>query len=299
MAALPESKRERMSELINPLIRKRNGCCGRNGFTLIELLVVIAIIAILAAILLPALSAAKIRALETSDLNNMRQLVLGWMMYAGDNQDQLISNDRYNMGSPPPASSPYWCPGDVTVPSQGVSTAYLKSGALYPYLKSTEVYHSPGDRNKLLFAGKMQSRVRSYSLSLFMNGNADEVIAQGSPNYLRNVRLADVLHASQAMVFVEEGITMDDGQFGFSPRLPGDSGFSGWNWVNAPAFYYGPTTPFSFADGHAELHKWIDGGALMSLYAHVTYKNSLNLPDPSTDHTDITWVKTHITARHP
>ena len=60
---------------------------GKSLFTLIELLVVIAIIAILAAMLLPALSAARERARQSNCTANLKQIALGFQMYAGDNQD--------------------------------------------------------------------------------------------------------------------------------------------------------------------------------------------------------------------
>ncbi|MBU6401328.1 MAG: prepilin-type N-terminal cleavage/methylation domain-containing protein [Verrucomicrobia bacterium] len=261
------------------------------AFTFLELLVVIAVIGILAALLLPALAGAKVQAQATQCLNNNRQLMMAWTLYAGDNREQLVMNldSIDNLGVPVD-----WVAGTMARQTDATNAALLvdpTKSLLAPYAKVAAIYKCPGDHSR---------NVRSVSMNCRMNpvrplGPPSWVGGYGT-NYATFYKLTDIQAPANILVTVDERWdSINDAYFAIDMSNTGTPEGNGpprpYYIIDYPASYHSGGGNVSFADGHVEIHRWVEpttnprlGTAQARTYTSASDR-------------DVAWLEGHSTYR--
>lgn len=207
----------------------------RKAFTLIELLVVIAVIAVLMAILMPALNRAREQGKRVACLNNLGQMMKGWIMYADDNDEKIMPANP----APPSAELPnggwvHYYSGTTAAQEQKING--VRAGLLFTYCPEVGLYKCPTG---------VRGEVVTYAITDAMNGYPG---IPGTKDLMVYKRIK-IKRADARIVFLDEG------------RLSPNS-WTLWydqeRWWDQITARHGDGTNFGFADGHSEYWKWKD-----------------------------------------
>jgi prepilin-type N-terminal cleavage/methylation domain-containing protein/prepilin-type processing-associated H-X9-DG protein len=285
-----------MKALISARPVLQRGRVVHRAFTIIELLVVVAVIAILAGMLLPALAKSRSKAQGIFCLNNSKQLVLAWTLYADDHRGRL----PYNLGGDARSrgvaqrTNLNWVNNILTweLDSDNTNLTTITEASLGPYAnRVTSIYRCPADNvlSDIQRRAGWQARVRSYSMNA-MVGDAGDLSESGynvnNPDYVQFFSLTAIPNPAQVFVFLDEHPdSINDGYFVNKAYYT--------EWLDLPASYHNGAASFSFADGHAETHQWRSD---VTKPPARPYAAALPVAVPYGARADFNWVLEHMSV---
>jgi prepilin-type N-terminal cleavage/methylation domain-containing protein/prepilin-type processing-associated H-X9-DG protein len=261
------------------------------AFTLIELLVVIAIIGVLAALTAGAVNRAKGSAHQAACLNNHRQLVLGWSMYADDHDGRLAWTVDDGDGQP----FTNWVAGNLRYASEAVNANLLvdkERSLLAPFVPNAKIYKCPADKSRFVRSVAMNNRMNP-----IRPGREPLVLGGYGTNFMVYRRTSQMRAPVKLFVILDErSDSINEGNF--ATDLSNTGNFSGagtpnpyW-WIDTPGNYHNNGLILSFGDGHVEHHKWLERTTLGPI--GVTGPRHTSANDQ-----DIAWLQERAAERRP
>ena len=268
---------------------------SRSAFTLIELLLVIAIIAILAALLLPSLASAKNQARRVICMSNEKQLIAAWTIYAGDNNDRLVSNGGDLSAT---STSPHlWVAGgNHGSPDTLTNRLYLtgQNFALFaPLLPGSGIYKCPGDQTFWpLWSSSgvmnMVPEIRSYAMNSYlgMNNYVSPLSTNGSYHAYWKLAAVNAAGADNRFVFTDVNpANICTPAFGVDMTLT--------TWIHYPSAMHNRRGVLAFADGHVEVHRWLNPLTMPQLGSGSFIGHGYS----ASGNVDLAWIAERTTSR--
>ena len=282
----------------------------QNAFTLIELLVVIAIIGILAGLLLPTLAKAKQKAKGVQCMNNHHQLTFAWRMYSEENSDILLMASSSGSGGMAVPGENVWCTGNLDFNPGNRSNwdlnADITRSPMWPYCnKKAEIWRCPADRSTISVSGSLVPRVRTMAMNLYLGGFGGGVGGSDPGGGLFNVntwmvylKFGDLANPGSSQIFVfmderEDAINWGNFYTDMGGYVPPNA--AAYKLADIPASYHGNAGGLSYADGHSEIHRWVDARTMPPLVlGGLVFNGSSEISVPYD--ADIGWLQYRSTA---